>query len=70
MDILSLLQYTFGKVIETFSNNWFLLLLSIVISAALKLYVDQNAIAGFLRRNTKNSVIMSTSVRAAQRPLY
>ena len=65
MDILSLLQYTFGKVIETFSNNWFLLLLSIVISAALKLYVDQNAIAGFLRRNTKNSVIMSTSVAVA-----
>ena len=36
-----------------------------MISAALKLYVDQNAIAGFLRRNTKNSVIMSTSVAVA-----
>ena len=65
MDIVSLLQYTFGKVIETLSNNWLLLLISIVISAALKLYVDQDAIAGFLRRNTRNSVLMSTGVAVA-----
>ena len=62
MDILSLLQYALSKVVETFSHNWFLLVLSIVISAALKLYVDQDAIARFLRRNTKNSVLMSTGV--------
>lgn len=62
MDIASLLQYTFAKVIETFSHNWFLLLISILISAALKLYVDQEAIARFLRRNTKNSIILSTAV--------
>src|SRR5687767_11506882 len=65
MDIISLLQYAFGKVLETFSNNWFLLLLSILLSAALKLYVDQDAIARFLRRNTKNSVILSTGVAVA-----
>lgn len=65
MDITSLLQYTLGKVVETFSHNWYLLLLSIVISAALKLYVDQDAIANFLRRNTKNSVLMSTGVAVA-----
>ena len=51
MDIISLLQYTFGKVVETFSHNWWLLLISILISAALKLYIDQDAIARFLRRN-------------------
>lgn len=62
MDILTLFQYTFDKVIETFSHNWFLLLLSIAISAALKLYVDQDTIARFLRKNTKNSVLMSTGV--------
>src|SRR5512134_3061844 len=65
MDILSLLQYTFAKVLETFSHNWFLLVLSIIISAALKLYVDQDAIARFLRRNTKNSVLMSTGLAVA-----
>jgi uncharacterized protein len=65
MDIISLLQYTFGKVVETFSHNWWLLLISILISAALKLYVDQDAIARFLRRNTKNSVLLSTGVAVA-----
>src|SRR5574339_972072 len=65
MDIISLLQYTFSKVIETFSHNWYLLLISILISAALTLYVDQDAIAHFLRRNAKNSVLMSTGVAVA-----
>jgi uncharacterized membrane protein YraQ (UPF0718 family) len=65
MDLLSLLQYTLGKVLETFSHNWWLLLISILISAALKVYVDQDAIASFLRRNTKNSILMSTGVAVA-----
>ncbi len=65
MDIMSLLQYTFGKVLETFSHNWYLLLISIIISAALKLYVDQDAIARFLRRNSKNSILLSTGVAVA-----
>src|SRR5512133_2746877 len=65
MDIISLLQYTFSKVIETFSHNWYLLLISIIVSAALKLYVDQDAIARFLRRNTKNSVLVATGVAVA-----
>jgi uncharacterized membrane protein YraQ (UPF0718 family) len=65
MDINSLLQYSFGKVIETFSHNWPLLLISIIISAALKLYVNQDAIARFLRRNTQNSVLISTGVAVA-----
>jgi uncharacterized membrane protein YraQ (UPF0718 family) len=65
MDIISLLQYTFSKVLETFSHNWLLLLISILISAALKLYVDQNAIGRFLRRNSKNSVLIATGVAVA-----
>jgi len=65
MDIFSLLQYTFSKVAETFSHNWLLLLISILVSVALKLYIDQDAIARFLRRNTKNSVLISTGVSVA-----
>jgi uncharacterized membrane protein YraQ (UPF0718 family) len=65
MDILSLLQYTFTKVLETFSHNWYLLIISILVSAALKLYVDQDAIARFLRRNARNSVLLSTGVAVA-----
>jgi uncharacterized membrane protein YraQ (UPF0718 family) len=62
MDIVALLQDTFTKVILTFSHNWYLLLFSIVISAALKFYVDQDAIARFLRRNTRNGVLMATGI--------
>jgi uncharacterized protein len=65
MDFLLLLQYALNKVIETFSNTWYLLLLSVIISAALKLYVNEDAIARFLRRNTKNSVLMSTGIAVA-----
>jgi uncharacterized membrane protein YraQ (UPF0718 family) len=65
MDIISLLQYTLSKVVETFSHNWWLLIISIVVSAALKLYVDQNAIARFLRHNTRNGVLISTGVAVA-----
>ena len=65
MDIITLLQYATIKLFETFANNWVLLLLSILISAAIKVYVDEDAIARFLRRNTKNSVIMSTGVAVA-----
>jgi len=65
MDIISLFQYTFGKVVETFSHNWILLLISIVVSVALKLYIDQDVISRFLQRNTKNSVLLSTGVAVA-----
>lgn len=65
MDLAALLQYAFGKVIETFSHNWFLLVLSIVVSASLKAYIDDDAISRFLRRNTRNSVLLSTGVAVA-----
>lgn len=62
MDLVPLLQYSFSKVVETLAHNWFLLLLSIVISVVLKLYVDQDVITRFLRRNSKNSVLISTGI--------
>jgi uncharacterized membrane protein YraQ (UPF0718 family) len=65
MEFTALLQYSFGKVIETFSHNWLLLVISIVVSASLKVYVDDNAVSRFLRRNTRNSVLLSTGVAVA-----
>lgn len=59
MDFTALLQYSFGKVIETFSSNWFLLVISILISATLRVYIDDNAVSRFLRRNTKSSILLS-----------
>ncbi len=62
MEITPLLIDAFTKVIGTFAHNWYLLLISIVVSAALKFYVDQDSIAHFLRRNTQNSVLMATGI--------
>jgi uncharacterized membrane protein YraQ (UPF0718 family) len=65
MNIVTLLQSTLDKVLLTFSHNWYLLLISVIVSVALKLYVDQDAIANFMRRNTKNSLLLSTGVAVA-----
>lgn len=62
MYILEILQFALGKATQTFLGLWPLLLLSILISVALKLYVDQDSVANFLRRNQRNSVVMSTAL--------
>jgi len=62
---ISLLQNTIAKVVETFAHNWPLLLLSVLISVALKLYIDQDVVSRFLRRNQRNSVLMSTVLAVA-----
>lgn len=62
MNILELFQFALGKAWETFSGLWPLLLLSIVISVLLKLYVDQDRVAAFLKRNQRNSVAISTAL--------
>lgn len=62
MYIIEILQYALGKATQTFFGLWPLLLLSIAISVALKLYVDKDSMANFLRRNQRNSVVMSTAL--------
>ncbi|HNQ93828.1 MAG TPA: permease [Anaerolineales bacterium] len=65
MNLLETFQFALGKAAETFSGLWPILLLSIVISVALKLYVDQDRVAAFLKRNQRNSVAMSTTLAVA-----
>jgi uncharacterized protein len=62
MYVIEILQYALGKTTQTFLELWFLLFLSIAISVALKLYVDKDSVANFLRRNQRNSVVMSTAL--------
>lgn len=65
MNLLEILQFASGKAWESFSSLWPLLLLSILVSVALKLYIDQDRVAAFLKRNQRNSVLMSTSLAVA-----
>lgn len=62
MQLLETSQFALGKVITTLAELWPLLLLSVLVSALLKLYMDQDRVARFLRRNERNGVVMSTAL--------
>lgn len=65
MNILESFQFALGKAWETFAGLWPLLLLSVIISVLLKLYVNQDQVASFLRRNQRNGIFMSTLLSVA-----
>ena len=65
MNLFETSQFAFSKATETFFGLWPLLLLSVVISVALKLFIDQDRVAAFLKRNQRNSVVMSTALAVA-----
>ncbi|HLN60595.1 MAG TPA: permease [Symbiobacteriaceae bacterium] len=60
--VTSLLITALAKVWHTFSVNWPLLLISAAIAAYMKLYVDQNKVAAFLKRHQKAGVFGATAV--------
>lgn len=55
--LLNLITFAAERVWHTLSVNWWLLLLSAVVAAALKVYVDQQKVAGFLKRNKGTGVL-------------
>ena len=65
MNLLDIFQFAFGKAWESFSGLWPLLLLSVLVSVVLKLYIDQDRVATLLKRNQRNSVLISTSLAVA-----
>jgi uncharacterized membrane protein YraQ (UPF0718 family) len=62
MDILELSQFALSKALETFVRLWPLLLLSILISVVIKMTINKDRVAHFLKRNTRNSVLVSTGL--------
>ncbi len=66
--IFELLTKTFLQVWHTLAVNWPFLVASAIIAAWLKLYVDQNRIAAFLRHNRKKGVLIATGA-AVSTPL-
>lgn len=65
MNLVETFLFALGKAWETFLGLWPLLLLSVLVSVALKLFVDQDRVARFLRRNQRNGVVMSTALAVA-----
>ena len=58
--LIELFSKTLSQVWHTLSVNWIFLAASAVIAAALKLYVDQDRVAAFLKRNRKSGVLIAT----------
>jgi len=58
--ITELLLKTFGQVWLTLAHNWPFLVVSAVIAAVLKLYLDQDRVSAFLQRYRKAGVLMAT----------
>jgi uncharacterized membrane protein YraQ (UPF0718 family) len=65
MNIVELFQFALLKAWETFAGLWPLLLLSILLSVVIKLYVNQEQVAHFLRHNSRNGVLASTGLAVA-----
>ena len=69
MDFITQLIITaVGQVLLSLQHNWPYLLVSLVIAAALKLYVNTERISAFLNRNRGKGVIAAT-VAAVTTPL-
>ena len=59
--ITALIAESAGKVWISFTHNWPYLLISVVIAAALKLFIDQERISTFLVKNKKAGIITATA---------
>ena len=60
--VINLIEYALQQVMHTLASNWPFLLVSIVVSAAIKLFADQDRVAAFLQRNRKGGILISTIV--------
>lgn len=60
--ILNLIVTSAGKVWLTFLHNWPFLLISAILAAALKLYLDAQRVSAFLTRYQKAGVVGATTI--------
>ena len=65
LDFVALIIKALGQVWGTFLHNWPFLLVSALIAAGMKLYLNQEAIGDFLRRHESGGVLAATAVAVA-----
>jgi len=61
MNLIELLLTALGQVWGTLLHNWPYLVVSTVLAAAMKLYIDKDAVAGFLRRHERGGILAATA---------
>ena len=59
--VVGLLTRSFEQVLLSLLHNWPFLLASIVIAAALKLFVDSRRVSAFLARHRKAGIAVATA---------
>jgi hypothetical protein len=62
MVVVNLLVQTLGQVWLTFTHNWPFLIVSVLVASLMKLYLDQNKVAAFMKRYSRVGVVASTAV--------
>jgi uncharacterized protein len=61
MNLVVLLQTTAAQVGHTLASNWPFLVVSAVVAALLRVYMDQNKVAAFLQRHRSGGVLAATA---------
>src|SRR5512142_724380 len=59
--VIQLFQSSLSKVVLTFAHNWPYLLASILIGTLIKLYLDKDKVALYLRTHQKGGVGLATA---------
>jgi uncharacterized membrane protein YraQ (UPF0718 family) len=65
MFFVELLVKALSQTWLAFAHNWPFLVVSVVIAALMKLYLDQDKVAAFLKRYSRLGVVASTTVAVA-----
>ena len=60
--ILQLLETSLDKVLLAFAHNWIYLLVSVLVGSLIKLFLDKERVAVYLREHQKGGVALATAV--------
>jgi uncharacterized membrane protein YraQ (UPF0718 family) len=63
--ILQLLETTLDKVLLAFAHNWIYLLASVLVGSLIKVFLDKDRVAAYLRQHQKGGVALATAVAVA-----
>jgi uncharacterized membrane protein YraQ (UPF0718 family) len=61
-NILQLLETSLDKVLLAFAHNWIYLLASILVGSLIKLFLDKDRVAAYLRGHQEGGVVLATAI--------
>ena len=61
-NILQLFETSLDKVLLAFAHNWIYLLASILVGSLIKLFLDKDRVAAYLRGHQQGGVVLATAI--------